>query len=172
MVETEINSLLNEGVTSGEQSQASISDDEYQAMLAEIDINKAPKPVASAAPTAKPTEQVSESDDSSSSDLMEGSKVLSVETGKASYYTDTRVAAPGEKFDGNALAAAHKTLPFGSLVRVTNEKNGKQVVVRINDRGPYIKGRVIDLTHAAAREIDMMKSGVVPVKLEVLRLGK
>lgn len=103
---------------------------------------------------------------------MEGSKVLSVETGKASYYTDTRVAAPGEKFDGNALAAAHKTLPFGSLVRVTNEKNGKQVVVRINDRGPYIKGRVIDLTHAAAREIDMMKSGVVPVKLEVLRLGK
>ncbi|WP_336250303.1 septal ring lytic transglycosylase RlpA family protein [Stomatohabitans albus] len=165
-VEADIKEILNQGVTTGEQSQATISDEEYEAMLAEIDVIQAP----SAKPTAKPTptEAPAAEQDKPSSD---NGQVLSVEYGKASYYTDTRVAAPGERFDGTALAAAHKTLPFGSLVRVINEKNGKEVIVKINDRGPYIKGRVIDLTHAAAKEIDMMKAGVVPVKLEVIRLG-
>lgn len=162
-VESEINDVLNAGITIGEQSQTTMNDAEYQAMLSEIDVNEAPaeQPDAVAVPS-EPTPVDFPTD---------SGEVLKTEEGIASYYTDTRVAAPGERFDGNALAAAHKTLPFGSLVRVTNLKNGKQVVVKINDRGPYIKGRVIDLTHGAARAIDMMAAGIVKVRLEVLRMG-
>jgi rare lipoprotein A len=91
--------------------------------------------------------------------------------GEASYYADRfngRTTANGETFDINQLTAAHRTLPFGTRVRVTNLKNQKSVVVRINDRGPYAKGRVIDLSPAAARRIDMIGMGVAPVRLEVL----
>jgi rare lipoprotein A len=94
--------------------------------------------------------------------------------GKASYYADRyhgRTTANGETFDVDALTAAHKSLAFGTVVRVTNLKNGKSVTVRINDRGPYVAGRVIDLSPAAARKIDMLRDGVVPVKLHVLRGG-
>lgn len=99
-------------------------------------------------------------------------EVATVMYGKASYYADKfdgRQTSSGETFRNNRLTAAHKSLPFGTLVRVTNLKNNKQVVVRINDRGPYIAGRVIDLSKKAAEEIDMIKNGVVEVKLEVLR---
>ena len=68
----------------------------------------------------------------------------------------------------SALTAAHKTLPFGTRVEVTNNRNGRSVVVTINDRGPYVKGRVIDLSKAAAQQIGMTRSGVVPVSLRVL----
>jgi rare lipoprotein A len=91
--------------------------------------------------------------------------------GEASYYADRfngRTTANGETFDINQLTAAHRTLPFGTRVRVTNLKNQKSVVVRINDRGPYAKGRVIDLSPAAARRIDMIGMGVAPVRIEVL----
>jgi rare lipoprotein A len=70
----------------------------------------------------------------------------------------------------NALTAAHKTLPLGTKVRVTHVKTGKSVVVRINDRGPFIKGRVIDLSRRAARELGMIHSGVARVRVEVLSL--
>ena len=77
--------------------------------------------------------------------------------GKASYYgnqyKNTRQTANGEHFNKEAYTAAHKTLPFGSVVKVTNLKNNKSVTVRINDRGPFIKGRIIDLSKAAARQI-------------------
>lgn len=92
--------------------------------------------------------------------------------GLASWYGNEyhgRQSASGEIFNENALTAAHRTLPFGTVVRVYNEKNGRQVVVRINDRGPFIRGRIIDLSKAAAREIDMIVDGVVPVRLEVVR---
>jgi rare lipoprotein A len=92
----------------------------------------------------------------------------------ASYYADRyhgRATASGETFDVNKLTAAHRTLAFGTRVRVTNLDNGKSVVVRINDRGPFVSGRVIDLSPAAARRIEMTRSGVVPVKLEVLGSG-
>jgi rare lipoprotein A len=92
--------------------------------------------------------------------------------GKASYYADRyhgRTTANGERFDVNALTAAQKTLPFNTVVRVTNVNNGKSVTVRINDRGPFVAGRVIDLSPAAARKIDMIRDGVVPVKLDVVR---
>ena len=80
-----------------------------------------------------------------------------------------RKCANGERFDMNGKTAAHKQLAFGTLVRVTNKKNGKSVVVRINDRGPYAHGRIIDLSKGAARDIGLTNSGVAPVEIEVLR---
>src|SRR5262245_56246299 len=92
--------------------------------------------------------------------------------GEASYYGRAfhgRKTASGEKFDMHALTAAHRTLAMGTRVRVTNLDNGRKVVVRINDRGPFHSRRIIDVSYAAARELDMLRSGVVPVKLEILK---
>ena len=96
----------------------------------------------------------------------------SVEEGEASYYAHKyhgRTTANGETYDENKMTAAHKTLPFGTTVRVTNLANGKKVVVRINDRGPFIKGRIIDLSYKAAGELDYISRGVVKVRVEVLK---
>ncbi|MGD1700270.1 septal ring lytic transglycosylase RlpA family protein [Dapis sp. BLCC M229] len=79
-----------------------------------------------------------------------------------------RLSASGERFNQYAMTAAHKTLPFGTKVRVTNLKNGSSVIVRINDRGPFTPGRVIDVSSAAARILGMIQSGVAPVKVEVI----
>jgi rare lipoprotein A len=76
--------------------------------------------------------------------------------------------ASGERMNANALAAAHRNLPFGTKVRVENLANGKSVVVRINDRGPYAGGRVIDVTQGAAKQLGMIKSGVAKVKVTVV----
>lgn len=93
--------------------------------------------------------------------------------GLASYYAEPyngRKTANGETFDTyQAMTAAHRTLPFNTMVRVTNKTNGRQVDVRINDRGPFVKGRVIDLSLRAAKEIDLVGPGVAPVKLTVLK---
>lgn len=89
-------------------------------------------------------------------------------SGLASYYWQGQMTATGEIFDKRALTAAHKTLPFGTKVRVTRVDTGESVVVRINDRGPFKPGRVIDLSERAAEEIRMTGRGVMPVKLEVL----
>src|SRR3546814_17469934 len=92
--------------------------------------------------------------------------------GMASYYADRfhgHRTASGESFDKFALTAAHPTLPFGSLVRVTNPRNGQQVVVRINDRGPLKGGRVIDLSPAAAEQLEILRSGNELVALEIGR---
>jgi rare lipoprotein A len=99
-----------------------------------------------------------------------------VQYGKASFYGygdefHGRKTSSGEIFDRNALTAAHQRLPFGTMCRVTNLSNGRSVIVRINDRGPFKAGRIIDLSYAAAKEIDSVKSGVVDVKLEVLKTG-
>jgi len=93
--------------------------------------------------------------------------------GLASWYSikDGIHTASGERFDDNKLTAAHRHLPFGTIVRVTNEQNGKSVDVRINDRGPWTGGRLIDLSSAAADELDMKRAGVVPVEIEVLEVG-
>ena len=80
-----------------------------------------------------------------------------------------QITASGARMDPNQLAAAHRTLPFGTIVRVENLANGETVEVVINDRGPFIQGRVIDLTRAAAERIDMINAGVVPVRLTVVR---
>ncbi len=95
--------------------------------------------------------------------------------GIASYYAEPyngRKTASGEIFDTyNAMTAAHKTLPFDTVVRVHNLANGEDVDVRINDRGPFVKGRVIDLSLAAAKEIDLVRAGIAPVQLKVLKKG-
>ena len=85
-------------------------------------------------------------------------------SGLASTYGEGSETASGEKFNVNELTAAHRTLPFGTRVRVTNHKNGRSVVVTINDRGPFVSGRIIDVTPAAARQLGM--SGVAPVTIE------
>src|SRR5260370_7894417 len=79
-----------------------------------------------------------------------------------------RRASNGEVYDMHKLTAAHRTLPFDTVVRVTNLSNGKSTVVRITDRGPFVDNRIIDLSMAAAREIDSIGAGVVPVRLEIL----
>ena len=98
-----------------------------------------------------------------------------VQTGLASWYGvdfHGRPTSSQEIFNMYDLTAAHRTLPFGTRVMVTNLKNGKSVVVRINDRGPFVRGRIIDLSYAAAKAIDMVIDGVVPVRLEVLEMGR
>lgn len=97
-------------------------------------------------------------------------------SGKATYYglyyKTGRKTASGKPYDKNKLTAAHKTLPFGTIVLVTNKNNGKTVKVEITDRGPFGPGRIIDLSVAAAKELNMLKAGVVPVVLEVLEVPK
>jgi len=92
--------------------------------------------------------------------------------GEASYYGKEHAGkrtANGERFNPGALTAAHRTLPFGSKIRVTNQSNGKSVIVRINDRGPFTKRRIVDVSLAAANEIQMVRAGKASVKLELLR---
>jgi rare lipoprotein A len=96
---------------------------------------------------------------------------LPSETGLASYYSDHfegRLTASGEKFSNSDYTAAHRTLPFGTRVRVTNLDNDRTVVVRISDRGPFVKGRVLDLSRAAAADLGFLEDGVISVRLEVL----
>lgn len=91
--------------------------------------------------------------------------------GEASWYGKPfhgRRAANGEVYNMRRLTAAHKTLPFGTKVRVTNLWNGRHVVVRITDRGPFVKGRIIDLSYKAARKLNMVEDGVVPVGIQIL----
>ncbi len=95
--------------------------------------------------------------------------------GNASYYADKfhgRKTANGEIFDMYKKSAAHKTLPFNTMLKVTNLKNNKNVVVRINDRGPFVRGREIDLSYRAAQELDMIPEGVAKVQIKILELGK
>lgn len=89
--------------------------------------------------------------------------------GIASFYTEGTKTASGEKFDPNELTAAHPTLPFGTRLRVTNVTSGQSVTVRVNDRGPYVRGRVVDVSHAAAESLGMVEGGVAKVKLDVVQ---
>ena len=92
-----------------------------------------------------------------------------METGKASFYADKfvgRKTASGAVFKQNKLTAAHKTLPFGTKVKVKNQANGKTVKVRINDRGPFVQGRIIDLSKKAAKRIDMVNAGISEVTIK------
>lgn len=120
---------------------------------------------ATSSATSKPTE----------APVASNYKVDSVQHGKASWYSirtnrGTRTAS-GQRLSDKAATAAHKTLPMGTKVRVTNVANGKSEVVTITDRGPYTRGRVIDVTIGVAERIGFMKRGVAPVKVEVLSKG-
>jgi rare lipoprotein A len=102
-----------------------------------------------------------------------GEVLLTLE-GVASYYADEfhgRQTSNGEIYDMNGLTAAHRTFPFGTKVHITNLENGKTVIVRVNDRGPFHEGRIIDLSLGAAKELDLVRSGTARVKIEVLEWG-
>ena len=89
--------------------------------------------------------------------------------GLASFYTEGTRTANGEKFDTHALTAAHPTLPFGTRLRVTNVATGRSVTVRVNDRGPYVPGRIVDVSYSAAETLGMVGKGVANVKLDVVQ---
>jgi rare lipoprotein A len=89
--------------------------------------------------------------------------------GLASFYSEGARTASGEKFDARELTAAHPTLPFGTKLRVTNVATGRSVTVRVNDRGPYVAGRVVDVSHSAADALGMVGKGVAKVKLDVVQ---
>ena len=90
------------------------------------------------------------------------------QTGVASYYWQGKGTASGERFNANALTAAHRSLPFNTKVEVTNLRNGRTVVVRINDRGPFIRGRIIDVSRAAAGELGFKAHGLTKVSIKVI----
>lgn len=122
-------------------------------------------------PLAHPVSLPVASGASSADDTPE---VVQVLEGEASWYGrkfQGRLTASGERFDMNGLTAAHRSLPFGTRVRVVNETNGRSVVVTVNDRGPYIGKRIIDLSRKAAEAIGLKSRGVAAVRLEILDDG-
>ena len=128
--------------------------------LLEIALEVAPEPVLPPLPSEMP--EIPE---------VDVERVISRSTGMASWYGPGfhgRRTANGERFNQNAMTAAHRSLPFNTRVRVTNKNNGRSVVLRINDRGPFIRGRIIDVSVGAAKKLGMYSSGVAPVKVEVL----
>jgi len=107
--------------------------------------------------------------------LAEVAKAQFTQEGRASFYHDMfdgRTTANGEKFDQRKMTAAHKELPFNSIVKVTRKDNGKSIIVRINDRGPYVTGRIIDLTKRAAQELGIVNAGTSPVSIKVIDVAK
>ena len=127
-----------------------------------------PSPQPELGPTQPPSISNSTQPPTRSAPFVPG---IYIEQGVASWYGvpfHGRRAADGEIFDMNTLVAAHRTLPFGSILRVTNLNNGRQIEVRIIDRGPFIEGRILDLARAAAAGLDMIGTGTAPVRIELL----
>jgi rare lipoprotein A len=125
---------------------------------------------------AKPPESAAPAKPEASADLAEptiphGAKALETQTGLASWYGPpyhNRRGSNGEVYNMNAMTAAHRTFPLGSIVRVTNLKTGNSALVRITDRGPFVPGRIVDLSLAAARKLDLVQAGVGQVKVELM----
>ena len=104
-----------------------------------------------------------------SSDSCNYAATAQVQEGKATFYSKKATGqrtSSGERLHHDSLTCAHRTLPFGTLLKVTNQTNGKEVVVRVTDRGPFVKGRVVDLSMAAAKELGMVSMGVAPVTVQ------
>jgi rare lipoprotein A len=144
--------------------------------IAEPSVAAIPGSISPASPRPAPpsTDDKSAKADGANSavSIPEGTKPLSVETGTASWYGapyHNRRSSNGEIYDMHELTAAHRTLPLGSIARVTNLKTGHSTVVRITDRGPFVEGRIVDLSLAAAKQADVWQAGIAQVKLEVLR---
>ncbi|WP_242583083.1 septal ring lytic transglycosylase RlpA family protein [Hymenobacter telluris] len=101
-----------------------------------------------------------------------GGKSAFTQSGQGSYYADKfegRKTASGTRYRANKLTAAHNTLPFGTVIRVTNQRTHRSVKVKVTDRGPHAKGRIVDLSRKAARRIGMVDTGVAPVQLKVVK---
>jgi rare lipoprotein A (peptidoglycan hydrolase) len=136
------------------------------------DATEAPKQVASVEPRNEGSSVATDASlrEPQAPDAERTAAVRSAQSGMASYYGNESGSqtASGARFVASAMTAAHRTLPFGTKVRVTNKANGRSVVVTINDRGPFVRGRIIDLSTGAAGVIGMMGAGVAPVTVEVL----
>ena len=136
-------------------------------------VSVAPPPPIEQKPAATPNAGPSETPDLADSIAVPlDTKPLLVETGIASWYGPpyhNRRASNGEIYDMHAMTAAHRTLPLGSIVRVTNIENGDSAVVRITDRGPFIEGRIVDLSQAAAKKVGLVQKGTGQVRIEVLQ---
>jgi len=135
-----------------------------------------PAQAPSAAPTTSPSQPVRHEDENRQDHdalfFPADAKPLFSETGLASWYGapyHNRRGSNGELYNMNAMTAAHRTLPLGSVVRVTNIKTGHSCIVRITDRGPFVEGRILDLSYAAAQKIDVWQPGVAQVRLDVLQ---
>ena len=130
------------------------------------------QPVFTSKPVYNPQPQTSAEKDMVTPALNENSRTpVWSEFGIASFYANkyqNRLTANGERFDQDKLTAAHKSLPFGTVVKVVNAESGRSVVVRINDRGPFITGRIIDLSYAAFTEIADPGAGLAEVEIEIL----
>jgi len=116
-----------------------------------------------------------DNDKESINNIIDTAKTGEIMYGPASYYADKfhgRNTSNGETYDMHELTAAHPTLPFNTVLRITNTKNQKAVIVRINDRMPVHKERIIDISYAAAEQLDMLRDGVVNVQIEVLETGE
>jgi rare lipoprotein A len=102
--------------------------------------------------------------------VASGNDGTTVAYGKASYYgkgANRHFTASGERHYSDSMVCAHKSYPFGTLLKVTNLRNGEEVIVKVNDRGPFVKGRIIDLSYGAAKKIGLVPAGIVEVKVEV-----
>ena len=133
-----------------------------------------PEPQAAPPPTPQPdtTEPAEEEEDKDTLHLPADAKPISAQTGLASWYGapyHNRRGSNGEVYDMNAMTAAHRTLPLGSIVRVTNLKTDHSAIVRITDRGPFVEGRILDLSLAAAKKVDVWGPGTAMVRVEVLQ---
>jgi rare lipoprotein A len=120
-------------------------------------------------------ESTTENEDKDVPSLPAGTKPILVETGLASWYGapyHNRRGSNGEIYNMNAMTAAHRTLPLGSIIRVTNVKTGHSATVRVTDRGPFIKGRILDLSLAAAKKVDVWQPGTSTVRVEVLQAAR
>jgi rare lipoprotein A len=139
-----------------------------------------PAPSEPASESARPaddegTDQQSITADEAMPALPPGTKPILVETGLASWYGapyHNRRGSNGEIYNMNAMTAAHRTLPLGSILRVTNVKTGHSAMVRVTDRGPFIKGRILDLSLAAAKKVDVWQPGTATVRVEVLQAAR
>lgn len=135
----------------------------------------APRFIGSDSPREHPASGAATGREASGGSISPSSeRVLLTLEGVASYYATEfhgKLTSSGEPYDMNGITAAHRTFPFGTLVRVTHLENNRQVVVRINDRGPFVEGRIIDLSLGAAKEIDLVQKGTTRVRLEVIHWG-
>jgi rare lipoprotein A len=161
------------------------ADDDFAVEDVDLETAEPKKPVAVKSINAKPKAQVKaepKTADAKDAPVYSDDSEIAIapaagefqQKGNASWYGrefQGKKTASGEKFNMNDLTAAHKTLPLGSVVLVKNLENGKTVKVRINDRGPFAKNRIIDLSHAAAKKLDMISSGEAPVAIKVLSTG-
>jgi rare lipoprotein A len=151
------------------------------ARAAHVSVGRAqPSALAAIDPTVAHTRERAEpapATSASSEQLAERygkSRVLSVQVGSASFYADKfegRSTASGTPYEPRGFTAAHRSLPFGSVLRVTRKDGGQVVYVRVTDRGPFTRGRILDLSRAAAERLEMLRAGVVPIRVEVLEYG-